>query len=912
MNSKRSKYILILILTLCLSSCIQSDQADKVWHEISSQEKPWTRWWWMGSAVDKINITTQLEAFAEAGLGGVEVTPIYGVKGYEDSFIEYLSPQWIDMFDHTLSEAERLGLGVDLNLGTGWPYGGPQVEPHYAASKLGIMKYHLNANETFDRVIEMRDPKQKGLTELQHVIFFDEGGAKVDITSLIKEERITYTPTTDTDIYAVFCTKTRQQVNRAAPGGEGYTIDHFSSEALKDYLEPYDSIMMKFNGRLHGIFNDSYEVYQSDYTSAFMSEFKNLRKYDLLDYIPLLYDKKETEIYTRILCDYRETISDLLIKNFAEPWNSWSNSNGFITKYQAHGSPGNLIDLYARADIPECEIFGSPSYDIPGYRRDSGNIRNGVSNKMMLKFCSSAAHLKGNELVSSESFTWLREHFKTGLSHCKPQVDDLLLSGVNHIFLHGSTYSPEQDPWPGFTFYASVNFNPTNTIWKDAPFLFDYIARCQSILQDAKTDNEVLLYWPVHDLYTAIDPSQLVYQVSIHSMDKWLLPTSFYKVAKDLDEKGFGFDFISDDFISGASFGKNNILILGKTHYKSLIVPDLNSIPLETLQKLLELKKSGANILFMGQPKTVPGFFQYKSREKKLTELVDQNRQWFQTGMDLEAALNDAGIKGEKAANAGLKILRKILDGHTLYFIANHSTNIVNQFVDFNADAKSVLIMNPLTGETGFAEIKEKTSSTGVKLYLQPGESVFLVMYKKPIKGSNWEYRKTQDEEIIINSPWKLEFIEGGATLPKAIIMDSLESWTTFGNEYENFSGTVKYTTEFEISELKAEGYSLNFGQVRESARITLNGHFAGTVFAHPFNINISEFLQEGINELEMEVTNLAANRLRALEISGIQWKKFYDINMVNIHYEPFDAKIWNVEPSGLIGQVKIIPVYYH
>ncbi len=67
----------------------------------------------------------------------------------------------------------------------------------------------------------------------------------------------------------------------------------------------------------------------------------------------------------------------------------------------------------------------------------------------MLKFSSSAGHVAGRPLISSESFTWLREHFKTALSQTKPEAEELLLNGVNHMFLHGSTYSPERAGWPG-------------------------------------------------------------------------------------------------------------------------------------------------------------------------------------------------------------------------------------------------------------------------------------------------------------------------------------------------------------------------------------------------------------------------------------------------------------------------------
>jgi hypothetical protein len=75
--------------------------------------------------VDKPTITRLLAQYCEAGFGGVEICPIYGVKGYEDRFIPFLSPEWLDLLAHTILTARKLGMEVDLTTGTGWPFGGP-------------------------------------------------------------------------------------------------------------------------------------------------------------------------------------------------------------------------------------------------------------------------------------------------------------------------------------------------------------------------------------------------------------------------------------------------------------------------------------------------------------------------------------------------------------------------------------------------------------------------------------------------------------------------------------------------------------------------------------------------------------------------------------------------------------------
>src|SRR5690349_10281941 len=84
--------------------------SDSPWPELTNENKPWARWWWPGSGVDPASLTAELQQISAAGLGGVEITPIYGAKGYENRYIDFLSPKWMQMLEHTGREAQRLGL----------------------------------------------------------------------------------------------------------------------------------------------------------------------------------------------------------------------------------------------------------------------------------------------------------------------------------------------------------------------------------------------------------------------------------------------------------------------------------------------------------------------------------------------------------------------------------------------------------------------------------------------------------------------------------------------------------------------------------------------------------------------------------------------------------------------------------
>ena len=876
--------------------------------EVTRTAKPWTRWWWMGSAVDKKNLRKNLIALDKAGIGGVEITPIYGVKGEEKNFLEHLSLGWIEMLEFTISTADSLEMGVDLVLGTGWPYGGSQVERKYAASKLVVRKYKVDEGEHLEKIITPDTLEEKQPATLKFVLAYAEDGTYKDLTDQLGDDNSLSwkAPDADYTVYAVFTGKTGQMVKRAAPGGKGYTLDHYSEEAFKDYIKPYNEALKIVDPKLRAIFNDSYEVYGTDFTPSFFKEFEERRGYDLKPYLPLLVEKVDSEKANRIRSDYRQTLSDLLLLNFTEEWTEWAHDKNLKTRLQAHGSPGNLIDLYAAADIPEAETFGSMPFDIPGLRRKEENIRPGDADPVMLKFSSSAAHISGKPLTSSETFTWLREHFKTALSHTKPEAEELFLAGVNHIFLHGSTYSPERAAWPGWKFYASVNFSPINSIWEDAPAMFSYLTNTQALLQAGQPDNDILLYWPIHDIWDDYLNGELFVPFKIHSLDQWLHHTSFYKTANQLMERGYGIDFISDRFISEAKVAGGMISLPGG-NYKSLVVPDAENMPLQTVEKLLALKKAGANIIYKDLPESVPGFKDYESRNRKLNAIFEENNELLNPPTDLLAALEQSEVLPETLTETGLKFIKRTIDGKKTYFIVNHTAEVIDEYIPLRIVTDAITIYNPATGNYGNAVIRKVDDRTLAKVNIAPGESLFLISGAKETNPA-WEYFEPLGTAREFNTDWEISFMEGGPELPEDAVLNELESWVELSPEAAAFSGTAVYETEFEKPDIQADNWMLQLGDVRESAKVWLNGEFLGTVWSNPFQLKTGK-LEEGINQLRIQVTNLPANRLRDLEMRGEEWKIFYEINMVTKDYEKFDATKWDPSPSGLLGPVTLTPL---
>jgi hypothetical protein len=205
------------------------------------------------------------------------------------------------------------------------------------------------------------------------------------------------------------------RVKRFAPGGAGWMLNPFYADAMRHYLQRFTDAFAKYDGpKPRAMYHDSYE-YNCNWSPDLLAEFEKRRGYKLQAELPLLFGKEENDRVARVKSDYRETISDLMIERAWPVWNQWSRDHGFITRDQAHGSPANLLDLYALADIPETEMFHNDR------------------SKLISEFASSAAHVAKRKLTAAETGTWLNEHFTETLAELKSLFDDMFLSGVNHI-----------------------------------------------------------------------------------------------------------------------------------------------------------------------------------------------------------------------------------------------------------------------------------------------------------------------------------------------------------------------------------------------------------------------------------------------------------------------------------------------
>lgn len=556
------------------------------------------------------------------------------------------------------------------------------------------------------------------------------------------------------------------KVKRAGIGGQGYMIDPFSADAMRLHVSQFEPMFGR-NGkaeRPRAFYHDSYEYYGARPKSG--------------------QDVNESQI----AC--------------FRAWTDWCRENGYLTRNEAHGAPANWMDLYALADIPETEMFGRA---------------NGNRDILLSKTASSTAHVKGSALVAAETCTWVDNHFCERPEDIRIMVDQLFLSGVNHLFYHGLCYSPVDAVWPGWTFYAALEMNPRNPIWREIATLNAYITRCQSIFQTWAPDN---------DLAILFDPDHDAKEKSVHNGAEWFYSKPMGALGKQLLAEGYQFDWISPRLKEQYGVDK----------YKEFIDPAQGKRPVKAVRSPFGGMK---------------GLYSTRWR------------------------------KGEEV----------------MHFVVNHTSSPLLICSESNLE-----YMDPMTGKI----------AADSSFCLNRNHSVF-------VKGNGLrvmpDVERMPKENLRIKE-WTVEGVVGGPELPAKRTLSELVDWTTFD---ENFSGTMRYSTEFEGKEILTNLHSsptngtsgdrlvLCLGEVREIARVRLNGRDLGCCLVPPYEFEIPQgLLKPEINELEIEVTNLGANRLRWNDRTGVNWKYFTDINMVEIDYRPLDASKWTPMRSGLMGPIEI------
>jgi hypothetical protein len=852
--------------------------------------KPMVRWWWFGTAVVKPEILRELQQMKADGIGGAELAFEYplvlddSAKGLKN--LPFLSPEMLDDVKYAQAEGRKLGLRIDVTLGSGWPYGGPNTSLAEASSRLRTAQVPVPANAAAVAVPTLAEgesliaadlvngtagaaPAQAGLGILRPVAPppppWDAASAQL---LEVSGAAVAVTPSGKPRVALFFiASHTRQEVKRPAVGAEGWVLDHFSHQAVANHLEKVGEPLVKAFGATppYAIFSDSLEVYSADWTPNLPAEFLKRRGYDLIPHLPELV-AGGTPAAENVRHDWGKTLTELIDENYLKQVNDWALAHGTKFRSQTYGDPAVSLSSQRLVSLPEGEG--------PNWRGFS-----------TMRWATSANHLFGNNVTSAEAFTSLHVPvFRATPLDMKAVADLHFIIGTNQIICHGWPYSPPDGevPEPGWSLYTGGAFNDHNPWHPVMPAVARYIQRVSFLLRQGQPANQVAVLLPTDDAWASFAPGRVTVT---GEMGRLITP----QLMSAILSAGYNVDFIDADAINRLGI-----------HHSILVVPPTDRIPVETLRKIQAYAAAGGKVISVGRRPSID------PEGKTVPEIANLSNQLFDAAKSTfvpdEAHLADvlrAAVKpdfqilamaeGKPLAQASaadhiydssIGFIRRKLPNADIYFVANTSNGRAAFGATFATTHKFGEQWDPDTGN------RARFSPAGGVITLAPYESRVFVFSDTPsatkpdpqlldpslVEG-------LRQESIDLSKDWKVTFTTTG----KSETESELTDWTADPSTI-HYSGEATYSRDFTLARtpntsafLEVEGGAPTVPQargsaqayydppIREGALVTINGQAAGTLWHPPYRLDVSKLLKAGQNHIEIRVYNTAINAWAAL-----------------------------------------------
>jgi len=859
------------------------------------------RWWWFGPAVTKPELQKELETMRGAGIGGVEIQPVYPLmlddeaKGIKN--LQYLSPEFLDDVSFANKSGRSLGLRVDITLGSGWPYGGPKTTLALSAGRLKVVSLPIADATVASPPLADGDSLIAEFAVSGTEKSFDPASAvRIDLAT----GSIPPAAGTRTALFFI-ASHTQQQVKRPAAGAEGYVLDHFSRAAIDAHLAGVATPLLNAFGEQppHSVFSDSLEVYGADWTADLPAEFQLRRGYDLIPHLPELL-AGGTPQAEAIRHDWGLTLSDLIRDNYLAPITQFAKDHRTLFRSQTYGEPAVTLADEAVPNLPEGE---GPQWNTFSFTR----------------WASSASHLYGRNVTSAETWTWLHSPaFRATPLDMKAEADRMFLLGVNQFVGHGYPYSPPGAGEPGWSLYAAAVFNSHNPWFPVMPDVTRYLQRVSWLLRQGKPDNDIAILLPEDDAQAAFTPGH----VSVtDEMRRRIAPELMAAIL----DSGYNIDYID-----AAAIDK-----LGVIPYPVLILPPTDRIPLATYKKIEGYAAAAGKVIALGKlPSLAPGLLEQGDSPQIASLSAKLFRESGHRGVlvDSPASLPDA-LHGAlppdldaTGQTGGLGFIHRKLAASDVYFVVNTGNRPVDSSIQFRSSRPVVESWDPDSGD--ILQFASHATGARIPLQLAPYESRVFVLNdnteaesKKSGNPSAQSTDSTQELLADLSTGWQIQFADSAA--PQALA--SLTSWTEVpGKQF--YSGEAVYTRDVSIgSDPKPDTHIvLDFGAgtpitdnrrphasgmsalldppIREAAIVFVNGQRAGSLWHPPYLIDISKFVHSGENRIEVRVYNTAINLLAGQpprDYTALRAK-------YGRRFDPQDMDNLKPIPSGLFGPIHL------
>jgi hypothetical protein len=739
--------------------------------------------------------------------------------------------------------------------------------------------------------------------------------------------------------------------NETAGAGKGLEVDKFNTEAIKMQFDKWFGEALRVAGpdlasRVIKIFHvDSWECGSQNWSPVFAEEFKKRRGYDLTNFLPAMagFPVQSAATSEQFLYDVRQTIAELMNDNFFETLKNLAHEKGaiFTAETTAPVMVGDGMKHFGTVDVPMGEFWlKSPSHDKPNDMLDA----------------ISGAHIYGKNVVQAEAFTTVRMEWDEHPGNIKTLQDRNYTLGINKLVYHVFTHNPWMDRKPGMTLDGvGLYFQRDQTWWKPGKAWVTYASRSQALLQEGKPVVDIAVFAGEEIPTRAILPERLVstlpgiFGKEVVEQEKIRLankgnPTQ--KVAgvttvKNMAHpenwvnplKGYAYDSFNADVIKTATVVNGKVMFAGGASYSLLVLPQQHQlnpnqiITDETINKLIDLVKSGANIIIGDKPVFNAGLYIDPKSESLRTELWGGNfrEKSMESGKYLVKTLGKGQVvKGpfapsdfnsldlekdfiaQEASGAYAKDIawthRKTADAD-IYFIANQQGTERNINISLRTSGKLPEFYDAVTGDLLAAgDFRFENGRTLFPLNLAPNASVFVLLgaeaNQATAKGANSIKTK---EVLTLQKPWALNFDEAFGGPKETVVFNTLEDWTSNNNDaIKHYSGTVKYSTTFKHKPAKNKQLWMELGEVGNMASVKVNGVDCGVAWTYPYRVNITKALKKGNNKLEIEVTNTWANRL-------IGDQALPEEKRVTKTTAPFRLQDKGLSKAGLLGPVKVL-----
>lgn len=874
-----------------------------------SKYHPFVRWWWNGDKIESKELIRELHLLKEAGVGGVEINPISFPSSCDDTGIKsltWLSDEWLDMLQLTFAEAKKLDMTCDLIVGSGWPFGSETLERDeraqvaliYAEKIEGPTTFETSQFNIFDHVDPgVTDPCPSRSFEILSLKLVPDPMSSLDQVIELSDKRNDKIIKIDIPegkyvFYALVKVDSFANVINGAPGAAGPILNHMDKKAVRKYLDHMSDTIQKRTGplsnHLRALFTDSMELEGCNWNADIAEEFKKRRGYDLMSWLPFtmfkvgrlgaIVDSKYgatktgdfSEEIKRVRFDFELTKAELLYERFTQTYLEWCNDLSVKSRAQAYGRAFFPLETSLGYDIPEGESWTTNwlKHRV-GEEMSDDDYRRGRGYTMINKYVSSAAHLTGKRIVSCEEMTNTYNVFNITLEKLKIGSDMSIMSGITHSVWHGFNYSPPEAPFPGWVQYGSY-YNENNNWWPYFKYLNEYKARLSSFLQNVDMYTDMAILPPNYDMWGEMgvqtDPFPEKLNVSYTSI-----------IWESINKHGGAADYTTEIIINNSTV-KNGKLCYGPKKYGTLFLPEVSSIGVSTLQKLLDFVATGGRILCIEKyPEKSLGLKDWKQRDKKVAELVSKlkkhadrfillrkpidNRflEWYSQVMEQYDLPHYLTI--EKPNRFFMQNRYQADDGSEIFFFQNvHMHNSYKTDVSFSKSitkGRYPWIWEPETGDCFRIELK----NSKLEIELGPAETQIIV-FNNEKNGREWKPVPITGEYVeIVNNDWEVELRHSREHTVQNIKMYALKDLKE--TNYVNFTGTVVYRKKINFSS-KSSNF-LNLGKVWGVSELFINRKSCGVKWYGNRIYNLSGMLKQGVNEIEVHVITSMGNYMQTL-----------------------------------------------